>query len=172
MGWPATATVPCDVLHWLHADWKALISAVETCTDLRLPWLNRERGSCFIHRQKESTEGEVPPAQEGRGHSHTSKSASACAWGLREGGGTSMGCGCQRITLQSNTHTLTHIYRSLFLCELFYAFKRSPADMWQRLPGSDYNKRQRIKMENKTTVLSMCKGCVIWLERLKKRRLL
>ena len=65
--------VPCDLIYRLHKERKALASAVEVCTDLRLPWLNRERGSCFIHRQKESTEGGLPPllsAGEGRGHKH------------------------------------------------------------------------------------------------------
>lgn len=104
----ATATEVCDAPHRWHADWKAL-AAAEASTDLRLPWLNRERGSCFIHGQKDSGErGAPPPAQEGRGYSHTSKSAFAWAGMGAEGWrGTCMGCGCQRTTLQSSTHTHT-----------------------------------------------------------------
>lgn len=36
--------------------------ALASITDLRLPWLNRERGSCFTHGQKERSEREgMPP---------------------------------------------------------------------------------------------------------------
>lgn len=66
--WPPTASR--DVPHKLHKDSKALASAVEACTDLRLPWLNRERGSCFIHGQKENTKGGVP-LHEGGGSTAT-----------------------------------------------------------------------------------------------------
>ncbi|TNN84203.1 hypothetical protein EYF80_005530 [Liparis tanakae] len=45
----------------MPAEREALASAVEECTDLRLPWLNGERGSCFIQGQKESTKGGVAP---------------------------------------------------------------------------------------------------------------
>lgn len=40
-------------------------------TDLRLPWLDRERGSCFMHGQKESSEreGDAPSLNCG-GRSH------------------------------------------------------------------------------------------------------
>jgi len=66
-GWAAPATVPWDAPHRPPADWKALASAVEECTDLRLPWLNRERGSCFIQGQKESTKEGVAPCTGGAG---------------------------------------------------------------------------------------------------------
>ena len=57
LGRQATATR--GVLHILKADWKAL-AAVEACTDLWLPWLNRERGSCFIQDKRRALKGKSP----------------------------------------------------------------------------------------------------------------
>lgn len=146
----ATATELCDAPHRWHADWKAL-AAAEACTDLRLPWLNRERGSCFFHGQKESAEGGSPPLH-GRGGATATPANQHLPeqeWGLKDGGGCVWGAvakepHCNPAHTQTHTHTRS-------LSERFYAETLSAYSlMWdkERQPATKIS--QYIRMKNQS----------------------